>query len=275
MNAHKGSNQIDRLIQIMDRLYNAPDGCAWTRAQTHQTLVPYLLEEAYETAEVVDQEKTGDDLRDELGDVLLQIVYHSVIAEKRGAFNFQDVAQAISDKLTRRYPTILGDEPNTLKTPEEIDSRWQEIKAEERRKKGIKPQDQSILDGVSHALPALMRTGKLKARAAGVGWEWRSLAGLLDKIKEEVAELDAEIKASSPDKDRIAAELGDVMFMLVNVASWFKFDAEDALRTTNNRFEKRFRYMESGMKKAGKDFDTATDDEMKALWSEAKAQERK
>lgn len=270
-----GRDSIGRLLDVMSYLYNSPDGCVWTQEQTHHTLVPYLIEESYETAEAIDQGKHGDDLRDELGDVLLQVVYHAAIAEKRGSFTFQDVAQAIVDKLVRRYPTILGDEPNTLKTPEEIDRRWNEIKAEERKRKGIVESEASVLDGVSQALPALVRTGKLKARAAKAGWEWNNLDNIFGKINEELEELKQETHAAKPDKVKIAAELGDVMFMLVNLASWFDFDAEDALRTTNNRFEKRFRHMESGLKKKGKDFKTATNDEARDLWNEAKRLEKK
>ncbi|MBI3441878.1 MAG: nucleoside triphosphate pyrophosphohydrolase [Proteobacteria bacterium] len=264
---------IDRLLEIMEYLRTSPDGCAWTKEQTHQSLTPYLVEETYETADVIDQGKVNTELRDELGDILLQIVFHAQIAAERKTFTFDDVAKAIVDKLERRYPTILGNEPNTLKTPQEIDRRWEEIKAEERLRKGVKPDD-SILDEISHGLPALVRAAKLKGRASKAGWEWPDVSMLLDKIKEEIEELRAEIETQVIDKERLAAELGDVMFMIVDLARWHGLDAEDALRITNNRFEKRFRYVEQGLKRAGKDFKTSTRAERLALWNEAKSLER-
>jgi ATP diphosphatase len=264
--------QLDRLLGIMAHLRTHADGCAWSKAQTHQSLLPSLLEEAYETADIIDQGRTGADLCDELGDILLQIVFHAQIASERGAFNFDDVARAISDKLTRRYPTILGDEPNTLKTPEEIDRRWEEVKAEERRQKGARA-DASVLDEISPALPALMRAAKIKGRASKAGWEWPDTNALLDKIVEETRELRDEIEAEKIDKGRVAAELGDLMFMIVDFARWYGVDAEDALRQTNTRFENRFRHMEQGLKKSGKDLKNSTREERRALWDEAKSLE--
>lgn len=269
----KAEKPMERLMEIMAHLRTHEDGCAWTKEQTHASLTPYLIEEAYETAEMLDQGQHGEALRDELGDVLLQIAFHSEIARERGAFTFDDVAQAIVDKLERRYPTILGDEPNTLKTPAEIDRRWEEIKAEERKKKGVQ-QDASILDEISHALPALVRAAKLKGRAAKAGWEWPDVSMLLDKIAEEANELRAEIEAENRDMTRIQAEFGDLLFMMVDFARWHGFDAEDAMRSTNSRFERRFRYLEQGLKKQGKDFKTATREERRALWDEAKAIEK-
>lgn len=269
------TSPMQKLAEIMRFLRRHEDGCAWTKAQTHQTLAPYLIEETYETVEVIDQGKTDDLLRDELGDLLLQIAFHAEIASERGAFTLDDVAQAIVDKLERRYPTILGNEPNTLKTPEEIDSRWEEVKAEERRKKGISPDTASILDEISTALPALVRANKLKTRAAKAGWDWPSLDMLFEKIIEEVNELKAEIMAEKPVQERIAAEFGDVVFMLVDLTRWFGVDAEDALRTTNNRFETRFRYMESALRKNGLSFQNSTPKEWLKFWNEAKEEEKK
>lgn len=265
---------IDRLLDIMQYLRNHKDGCAWTQEQTHRSLSPYLIEEAYETADIIDQGHVDDHLRDELGDVLLQIVFHASIAQGRKSFDFDDVAQAIVDKLERRYPTILGDEPNTLKTPEEIDRRWEEIKAEERKKKGIK-KDASILDEISTALPSLLRANKLKGRAAKAGWEWPDTSMLLDKIAEEVGELQDEINAKKIDKQKVSNELGDLMFMIVDFARWHGIDAEDALRETNNRFERRFRHMEQGMKKHKTTIKDAPRSLRRALWDEAKALEKK
>lgn len=265
---------IDRLLDIMQYLRNHKDGCAWTQEQTHRSLSPYLIEEAYETADIIDQGHVDDHLRDELGDVLLQIVFHASIAQGRKSFDFDDVAQAIVDKLERRYPTILGDEPNTLKTPEEIDRRWEEIKAEERKKKGIK-KDASILDEISTALPSLLRANKLKGRAAKAGWEWPDTSMLLDKIAEEVGELQDEINAKKIDKQKVSNELGDLMFMIVDFARWHGIDAEDALRETNNRFERRFRHMEQGLKKRKTTIKDAPRSLRRALWDEAKTLEKK
>jgi ATP diphosphatase len=264
---------LDRLLDIMNHLRTHADGCAWSKEQTHKSLIPSLIEESYETADIIDQGKVDAELCDELGDILLQVAFHAQIASERKAFTFDDVAKAISDKLTRRYPTILGDEPNTLKTPEEIDRRWEEVKAEERKKKGVQP-DSSILDDISHALPALMRANKIKGRMAKAGWEWPDTSRLLDKIVEETGELRAEIEASTIDKNRAAAELGDLLFLIVDFARWYGIDAEDALRETNTRFENRCRHMEAGLKRAGKDFKTSTREERIALWNEAKAAEK-
>ena len=265
---------IDRLLEIMNYLRTHPDGCAWTQEQTHKSLTPYLIEEAFETADMIDQGKHDETLRDELGDVLLQIVFHAEIAKQRKSFDFDGVAQAIVDKLERRYPTILGDEPNTLKTAEEIDRRWEEIKTQERAAKGIR-QDDSILDEISQALPALVRSAKLKGRASKAGWEWPDVTMLLDKISEEVGELREEIEANTPDKEKIAAEFGDLLFMMVDFARWHGIDAEDALRITNNRFERRFRHMEQGLKKAGKTIKDSSRTERLALWDEAKKAEKR
>jgi len=265
-------SSIQRLLDIINYLRAHPEGCAWTKEQTHQSLTPYLIEETYETADVIDQGAHDHTLRDELGDLLLQIVFHSEIAKERGAFEFEDVAAAIVNKLERRYPTILGNEPNTLKTPEEIDKKWEEIKAEERKAKGITP-TASILDEISYALPALQRAAKLKGRASKAGWEWPDVTMLLDKISEEVAELKAEIEQKHQNHEKIAAEFGDLLFILVDFARWHGIDAEDALRITNNRFERRFRYMEQGLKKLGKEIKNSTRQERQALWNEAKKKE--
>lgn len=263
------------MLDILAYLRTHPDGCAWTKGQTHKSLVPYLIEESYEASETIDKGQYDAPLRDELGDVLLQIVFHAEIARERGSFTFDDVAKAIADKLERRYPTILGDEPNTLKTPEEIDRRWEEIKAEERKAKGIRIEEASILDEISHALPSLVRAAKMKARASKEGWEWPDITMLLDKISEEVQELREEIEKPQQDKEKVAAEFGDLMFMMVDFARWHGIDAEDALRTTNNRFERRFRYMEQGLKKSGNTIRNSTTAERRALWEEAKALEKK
>jgi len=268
------SRHLAKHIEILSYLRTSPDGCAWTREQTHKSLTPYLIEEAYETADSIDQGHVDNELRDELGDLLLQVALHSQLASERKAFAFDDVAKAIVDKLQRRYPTILGNEPNTLKTPEEIGRRWDEIKAEERKAKGLTP-DSSMLDDISHGLPVLMRAAKMKDRAARAGWEWPHVGMQLNKIEEEIAELRVEVEAAKPDKEKIAHELGDLMFMLVDCARWHGIDAEDAMRTTNNRFERRFRHVEKRMKETGKDFKTCPREDRIEFWNEAKRLEKK
>lgn len=265
---------LKKLLEIIHHLRIHPDGCAWTREQTHQSLAPYLIEETYETADMIDQGKTDAELKDELGDVLLQIVLHAQIASERKSFTFDDVAKAIVEKLERRYPTILGDEPNTLKTPEEIDRRWEEVKAEERRKKGIR-EDASILDDVSFALPSLIRAAKLKGRAAKEGWEWPDGTWLLNKIEEEIKELRDEIENKKIDPVRAEAELGDLLFLITDFARWYGLDAENALRSTNNRFERRFRFMEQALKERGLTIKTAPRDLRIACWNLAKEDEKK
>ena len=271
---HSMSKHLQKLLEIMHFLRTSPDGCAWTKEQTHQSLIPSLIEESYETVETIDNGKVDDDLRDELGDILLQVAFHAQLAQERKAFTFDDVAKAIVDKLERRYPTILGNEPNTLKTPQEIDRRWQEVKAEERRKKGIDPAKLSLLDGISSALPALIRTQKFKERVTKVGWQWPNVDALLGKVDEELDELKAEVQAENPDKKKITAELGDVLLTLVDCAHWHGIDAEEALRTTVSRVEARFRHMEQALKDKGLAVMEATPEERRALWNEAKALER-
>lgn len=266
-------NHMDKLVQILSHLRLSPDGCAWTKEQTHKSITPHLIEEAYETAEAIDEGRVNDELRDELGDLLLQVALHAQFASERGAFGFDDVAKAIVDKLERRYPTILGNEANTLKTPEEIDRRWEEVKAQERLKKSGGKAG-SILDGVSSALPALVRATKLKGRAAKEGWEWPNSSMMVDKIAEEAAELRVELEAEAIDKDKVAAELGDLLFVLADFGSWYGIDAEDALRTTCNRFERRIRYMEAGLTHMGKSIKNSSREERRALWDEAKAAEK-
>lgn len=267
------SANLNRLIEILSFLRTSPEGCAWSRAQTHASLIPSLIEESYETVEMIDQGKVDAPLCDELGDLLLQIGFHAQIASERGAFAFDDVAKAIVDKLTRRYPTILGDEPNTLKTAEEIDRRWEEVKAEERKRKGAGQAEPSALDDVSSALPALVRAAKLKGRAAKTGWEWPDTTALIGKIAEEAGEIQAELDAGAP-KERVAAELGDLLFMLVDFARWNGIDAEEALRQTCARFESRFRHMESGLRRQGLDIQNSDRAQRSALWDEAKKLEK-
>ena len=244
---------IERLISIMARL-RGPDGCEWDREQTFATIAPYTIEEAYEVADAIARDDLGE-LKDELGDLLLQVVFHARIAEEQGAFAFTDVVAAISDKMERRHPHIFGDEK------EGGHHRWEEVKAQERAARGA----DSMLDGVAVALPALLRAEKLQKRAARVGFDWPDAAGPRAKIDEELAEVEA---ATTPAE--VADEIGDLLFATVNWARHHDVDPEAALRTATAKFERRFRAMEDA---AGVAFAEMTLDEKEALWAGVKASE--
>ncbi len=244
---------IERLISIMARL-RGPDGCEWDREQTFATIAPYTIEEAYEVADAIARDDLAE-LKDELGDLLLQVVFHARIAEEQGAFAFTDVVAAISDKMERRHPHIFGDEK------EGGHHRWEEVKAQERAARGA----DSMLDGVAVALPALLRAEKLQKRAARVGFDWPDAAGPRAKIDEELAEVEA---ATTPAE--VADEIGDLLFATVNWARHHDVDPEAALRTATAKFERRFRAMEDA---AGVAFAEMTLDEKEALWAGVKAAE--
>jgi tetrapyrrole methylase family protein/MazG family protein/ATP diphosphatase len=238
---------IFRLVEIMARLRDPVGGCAWDLEQTFATIAPYTVEEAYEVADAIER---GDlkDLKEELGDLMLQVVFHSRMAEEQGAFDLADVATAINDKMIRRHPHVFGDESH--RTSGEQTVAWEVIKQQERDQKART----GILDDVPVGLPALTRAVKLNKRAARVGFVWPSVTEVLDKLDEEVAELKVEIEAG--DRDKMRGELGDVLFVLANLARELDIEPEDALRATNAKFVRRFGFIEA------------------ALWDEAKAAER-
>ena len=245
---------IDRLLAIMARLRSPEDGCPWDVAQTFATIAPYTIEEAYEVADAIER---GDlaDLKGELGDLLFQVVFHARMAEEAGAFDFDDVAQGIVDKMTRRHPHLFGGEPGG----------WDEIKARERSAKGAA----SLLDDVPCALPALVRAVKLSKRAAGVGFVWPTIAEVMAKLAEEVAELEAEIAAG--DQAKAADELGDILFVCANIGRHLGIDPEAALAGSNAKFTRRFQFIETALAEQGRTPADATLDEMEALWQAAKA----
>jgi tetrapyrrole methylase family protein / MazG family protein len=237
----------------------APDGCPWDMEQTHESLRKHLLEESYEAITAID---SGDfaDMREEFGDLLLQIVLQSQIANEEGEFNVNQVVQGIHSKIVRRHPHVFGD--LKLEGVEGVLANWEKLKEQERR--GNK-QDKGLLDGVPAALPALSQAQEYQDRAARVGFDWPEIEGVLDKVREEIEE----IKNAETDFE-LASEIGDLFFALVNVARWKNVDAESALRGTNLKFKKRFGYVEQGAKKRGRDLSTLTLDEMESLWQEAK-----
>ena len=251
---------IDRLRAIMAALRDPEGGCPWDREQTWATIAPHTLEEAYELADAIER---GDvtHVRDELGDLLFQVVFHSRIAQEAGHFAFDDVATAISDKMEARHPHIFGDDPGEDHSREE---RWERIKADERAAKGAN----SALDGVALALPALLRAEKLQKRAARVGFDWPDVAGPADKLVEETDEL----AAAETDADRFE-EAGDLLFAAVNLVRAYGVPAEEALRAANLKFERRFQAMEALAEQRGLNFSALTLDQQEALWVDVKLSE--
>lgn len=250
------------------RRLRAPDGCPWDRAQTFQSIAPYTIEEACEVADAIERGTMGE-LREELGDLLLQIVYHARMAEEEGDFTFDDVIRAISEKMIRRHPHVFGDHPGAAPTdPAETD--WETIKSEERKARG-EIRD-SILDGVPLTLSGLTRAVTLTRRAARVGFDWRNPAELLAKVSEESAELVAETERA--DRDAIEDEFGDLLFVMANLARHLDVDPEAALRRANRKFDRRFRAIETALRKKGRTPEDATLAEMDALWNAAKELER-
>ena len=257
---------IDRLNAIMARLRDPVGGCPWDVEQTFQTIAPYTLEEAYEVADAIER-GDWDELKSELGDLLFQVVFHARMAEEQGLFAFDDVAKAIADKLERRHPHVFGDEAAKPDGAAQK-ARWEDIKAAERVAKA----QHGVLDDVPVGLPALARAAKLTKRAARVGFDWPSTAEVLDKLDEEVAELKAEIVAGDLDKAR--GELGDLLFVMANLARKLGVEPEDALRGTNAKFVRRFGFIEAELAKDGRTPEQSDLAEMDALWNAAKAGER-
>jgi len=257
---------IDRLRAIMARLRDRESGCPWDIEQTFATIAPYTIEEAYEVADAIERNDLKD-LKEELGDLLLQVVFHARMAEEQDAFDFDDVARAINDKMVRRHPHVFADE--TYGSLAEQKEGWDQIKAAERAEKG---RGQSLLDDVPAGLPALTRAVKLSKRAAGVGFVWPSAKEVLEKLDEEVGELKAEIAAGDLEKAR--QEMGDVLFVVANLARTLEVDPEDALRATNAKFTRRFHYIEQGLAERGKTPAQSDLAEMDALWDEVRAADK-
>ncbi|MGO4571677.1 nucleoside triphosphate pyrophosphohydrolase [Microvirga sp. 2TAF3] len=274
----KPSPDIARLLEIMAALRTPETGCPWDLEQNFESITPYTLEEAYEVVDAIERGDLGD-LRDELGDLLLQVVFHARMAEEQGAFAFQDVVEAITRKLIRRHPHVFGDTRGL--SPDEVKHLWDEIKREEkaerqatREKTGLPsdPEGSGFLSGIPTALPALTRAQKLTAKAAKVGFDWPETTQVIDKIHEELDEVKE--AAASGSRDRIEDEIGDLLFAATNLARHYGVDPESALRRTNAKFERRFRAIEDTLKQQNKPLEEATLDEMEKLWVEAKLAER-
>ena len=253
---------LERLRAIMARLRDPVTGCPWDVAQDFATIAPYTIEEAYEVADAIERQ-AWDELKGELGDLLFQSVFHARMAEEAGLFDLDDVATAIADKMIARHPHVFGDESNAKSADQQV-ADWEKLKAAERAAKA----KGGVLDDVALGLPALMRAEKLQKRAARVGFDWPDIAMVIDKIAEEAREL-AEARDTLP-QDKIAEEMGDLLFVMANLARHLKVDPEDALRRANAKFTRRFAFIEAELAKRGKRPDDSDLAEMDALWDSAK-----
>ena len=264
------SRDITRLLEIMAALRTPGTGCPWDLEQTFDTIAPYTIEEAYEVADAVARGDL-DDLRDELGDLLLQVVFHARMAQEQGAFDFADVVESLTEKLVRRHPHVFGEARGL--TPKAVEGLWERIKRAEREQKGNAPEEAaSTLAGIAVALPALTRALKLQAKAGEVGFDWNDPLAVLAKIREEADEIETELAAGN--RANAGAEVGDLLFAVVNLARHLDVDPEAALRATNHKFERRFATIERALAQRGKTPQAATLEEMDELWNEAKAAER-
>ena len=261
----EAGKKFAELVEMMARL-RAPGGCPWDRKQTFESIKPYLLEEAYEVMDAIDQQDWRG-LEEELGDLLLQPVFFAEMAAEKGLFTVADSLDAINQKLVRRHPHIFGDAK--ADTPEEVLTRWNEIKKQEKAAQGAPPAA-SVLDNVPKNLPALMEADKVSKKAAGLGFDWPDVGGVLAKIQEEAAELAAAEKTQSPQE--VEHELGDLLFTIVNLARYLKVDPEQALRKSTARFRGRFAHVEQRVAASGKEFKETALEQMEDWWQEAKRQ---
>lgn len=292
-NTMKPSRDIGRLIEIMARLRTPVTGCPWDLEQTFETIAPYTIEEAYEVADAIERHDLAD-LKDELGDLLLQVVYHSRLAEEQGAFSFGDVVEAVTKKMIRRHPHVFGD--GTARDPSAIKANWDQLKAEERAEKAAErarlpggnttPAEGPVtLADVPTTLPALTRATKLQHKAAKVGFDWPNLLPVFEKLKEEISEFEEVALPHDPRGESLLApganndsavkeEFGDILFVMANIARHLDINPEDALRGANGKFVRRFAHIEKVLAERGKTPSQSTLEEMDALWDEAKALEK-
>lgn len=293
-------DRFERAVGIMARL-RAPGGCPWDREQTFDSIKPYTLEEAYEVVEAIDN-RDWDELVGELGDLLLQVLFYSEMAQEEKRFSIDEVLETLSNKLINRHPHVFGDVK--AETSGQVLRNWEAIKAEEKKKRleqggGKSAKDEpkdSVLSGISSGIPALMEANKLSSKASHVGFDWPNVRSVFDKLKEETAELQAEVDQIPPPgpvpvgpgvagakgsvlpeslQDRLEDEVGDLFFVLVNIARYLSVDPESALRKTNRKFKRRFQYVEDQLREKGKRFDESSLDDMEALWQQSKQSEKK
>lgn len=278
MNPPNFDSPIQNLRKLTSDL-RSPEGCLWDKEQTHISVIPHLLEETYE---VVDTIERGDDnhLKEELGDLLFQITFHSQLAEERGAFTFDDVANDVFQKLVFRHPHVYGNKEG-IGTGEQVLTQWDQLKQKEKEKKGIQNSDPSILSGIPKALPAIQRSEKIQSKVTKQGFDWPNVAGVFQKFQEEIKELDIELQNQGsltskkiPYNERIEDELGDLFFLLVNLSRKLSIDPESCLRRANEKFETRFRLMEGYVAKTGKTLKDYSLEELDEFWNQAKVQLR-
>ncbi|UUY08131.1 nucleoside triphosphate pyrophosphohydrolase [Pseudomonas sp. J452] len=273
----KDTYSLDDLLHLMARLRDPQHGCPWDLKQSYATIVPHTIEEAYEVADAIER-SDFEHLPGELGDLLFQVVYYSQLAREEGRFEFAQVVDGITRKLIRRHPHVFVDgdlygAPDAARLEEAaVKQRWEELKAEERAEKAAVPEQLSLLDDVPNALPALSRAVKLQKRAAQVGFDWPEALPVVDKVREE---LDEVLEAMSEnDPQAIAEEIGDLLFVVTNLARHLKVDPETALRSANGKFERRFRFIEQTLRAAGQPIENCSLEQLDALWGEAKKQEK-
>ena len=262
----KGFPQVARLLEVMDRLRDPETGCPWDQQQSFASIVPHTLEEAYEVADAIEH-GTMADIKDELGDLLFQVVFYAQLGKEQGEFDFEAIAQGISDKLIRRHPHVFAN--NKGKTDEQLHLQWEQVKGQERLAKGL-VEDHSVLANIPVGMAPLIRAQKLQKKCAKVGFDWPELGPVVDKIQEEIQEVMDEVLAQEPDQQAIEEEIGDLLFSVVNLSRHLKVDAETALRKANRKFEGRFRKVEQVFAKRAIDLPDATLGEMEAVWQEIK-----
>lgn len=270
------SRDVDRLNEIMAALRDPESGCPWDKEQSFATIAPYTVEEAHEVADAIARQDL-EDLREELGDLLLQVAYHARLAEEIGAFNFGDVVEAVTAKMIRRHPHVFGDDD--ARNPGAAKGFWEKIKAEEKRERLARRKDgldskHGLLDSVPAGLPALSRAVKLQKKAATVGFDWNDPRPVLDKLREEIDEIATELDRSPMEPDRINDEIGDLLFAVANLARHTAVDPDHALRLANAKFIRRFEQIETSLATEGRALDNATLEEMEDLWQAAKRGER-
>jgi ATP diphosphatase len=270
----KNNSQLSRLLEIIQRLRDRKTGCPWDIKQNFESIVPYTIEETYEVADAI---FSGDmhDIKDELGDLLFQVVFYAQLGKEQGDFEFEDIAKAISDKLVRRHPHVFdmgeGETEKFHKAEGELNNQWEQIKAQERSSKHQEP-DTSTLANIPKGMTPLLRAQKIQKKCSKVGFDWTTLPPVVDKIHEEIEEVLAEVNASTPDPQAVEEEIGDLLFAVVNLARHTSVNAETALIKANRKFEKRFRQVEQVIEKQGLSLESANMQQMEAAWQQIKSQ---
>lgn len=268
---------FDAFCETVRRLCDPVDGCPWNRTQTHQSISQYLLEEAYETVDAIDKNNT-EHLRDELGDVLLQVVLQSQIAQNAGEFDINDVCAVVNEKMIRRHPHVFAREEGRELTPDEVNALWEQVKVEERAREQAEAAEEGgrpepLLDSVSSGMPALIQAQKISRKAVNCGFEWETVDDVWDQVFSEIDELKQ--AAAEGDKEQMQLELGDVLFSMVNVARKLNIDSEEALRASCRKFRNRWAFIEGAAWASGRRVEDLSFDELQAFWDEAKVKARK